>query len=241
MTGGDPAIPPPRLNDDEPCPSRSSNADCRYEMLNDNLLDTASRQVLDQDLIKSFLDMQAFILWREHHIRTKQQPSIIESKHFYFRCWSAQHLATAHPFTNLSENPHPLQEPCRIAILIFCHASMQTHFPGSMVYRTLASQLRSALQIAFASPSVWDYYHDLLWWILLLGAFITDGLPKNLWFITVIAHGQKYTGASVPPWEEVEGIVARFLYIDRVFATGFKSTWDRVLALSDTMASTSGR
>lgn len=235
MIGGNDPIPPPTPSDGEQDPSSSRNAGPEHQMLEDNLFDPVTRQVLDQDLTQSFLEMRAFVHWREHHIVSEQQPSSIDSEQFHFLCWRAQYLATSQPFTNQSGSPHPLQEPCRIAALVFWNASTQINLPGSMIYRTLASQLTVALHEAPCTPFIWEHCHDILIWILLLGAFITEGQSENQWFIMEIAHGMEYTSTIVLSWKQVEDIVTRFLYIDRVFAMGFESTWDRVLALSENL------
>jgi hypothetical protein len=99
-----------------------------------------------------------------------------------------------------------------------------------MVYRTLSTQLMSALGQCSSLPSLWHQFQDLLFWILHLGAFITQGQTDSQWYVEEIVQGARKAG-NVLIWKELEMIFNRFLYIERIFNAGLKKIWDRVISL----------
>ena len=220
--------------------------DPRLSQLGQAFLDPSVRSILGERLTGALLDMKAFILWREHYysLHEPPKPTPAESTYYHLLRWRSQYLALDIPFQaqdqssqtdgqDAKREPHCLGEPCRIALLIFWHASTQLHSPGSILYRTLASQLKSALERCLSHSSTWKHFPGLMFWDLLLGAFITEGEPENQWFVANVARGVKCTfGGKFLAWEQMATVLERFLYLERLFKPGFNRTWDKAVEIS---------
>jgi hypothetical protein len=215
-------------------------------------------------------NMRAFLIWREFRQQNNTNLQAFgrsESIYFYSLLWKTLFLALNMPFTHaqdpqrtlevpssngeLANIPHtPLQEPCRVALLIFWNACNGVNQPGSLIFQTLASLLRSALEDMLEASNmsclstIWSHFavelHGLLLWIILMGAFVThdvstprseQGLDEVFFSEVIVEFQQRSTRmGSMMRWEEVEEVIKPFLYVDRILADRMRSCWNTCLA-----------
>lgn len=183
-------------------------------------------RMLGPTLINLFRYLRMYIVWREYYHLSGIQPSWDQMNYFHAVYWRFQYLALDYPY-NDQQPESDKQEPSRIALLIFHNANSQAFTPRSLIYHSLAAQLREALEQA--DLQTWwkqsPASSAMLTWILLLGAFITRGQQEYRWFVTTLAFGPQFAKTNAT-WEEIEPVMRGFLYLDRIFRGGFEQTWN---------------
>lgn len=228
---GDRPIPPPLCGatmakvEGRAASTPISNANPDLKQLGQGFLDPEMEAILGPQLVSIFRDMSIFILWGENYRLSSTDPGIARMDFFNCLRWRSHFSALNLPFEK-QHAPNNMQAPCRIALLIFWNANTQVNQPGSLLYRTLAAQLRNALG-KLVLYSSWERFQGLLAWVLLLGAFITEGEPECRWFAMNITSLLQNTGMT--PWHEMEPILRRFLYLERTFQTGFERIWNKAI------------
>jgi hypothetical protein len=193
--------------------------------------------ILGPGLTNAFLSMRTFTLWKEQHFSDCPQVGPDEFNYFHSWCWNSLHLVLALPFQEASvqttdDRRGSLREPCRIALLVFWLSITELHNPGSMIYQTLALRLKSALQRCPSVQPAWTDANVAVFWLLLLGASITEGQDEYSWFINRVAEERRKRDDRLS-WEQMEDVVARFFYMEKLFGRGFKRAWDRAGQLDD--------
>lgn len=186
------------------------------------------KNILGPRLVSVFQDMTTFILWREHHHLNRSHPNLTQMDYCQSVSWTSHFAALNLPFEP-QDKPNNMQEACRIAFLIFWNASNAVNRPGSILYRTLAAKLEHALERSVLQ-SFRERALGMLTWILLLGAFITDGQPESAWFITEIGCGLRDKERTT--WREMEAILLQFLYLERIYQKKFELIWNDAIELS---------
>jgi hypothetical protein len=193
--------------------------------------------ILGSELTNAFLSMRTFTLWKEQHFSDCPQVGPDEFNYFHSWCWDSLHLVLALPFQEAKASSQSnddrrgsLREPCRIALLVFWLSITELHNPGSMIYRTLALRLKPALQRCPSEPPTWTDSNMAIFWLLLLGASITEGQDEYSWFITRISEERRRRDDSLS-WEQMENVISRFLYMGKLFRRGFQTAWDRASQL----------
>ena len=178
--------------------------------------------MLGPHLVSIFRDISICTLWQEYYRLTSNDLGMAQMDCFNCLRWRSHFLVLNLPFENQHVNNN-LRGPCRIALLVFYNANNQVSQPGSLLYRTLAAQLRNALEEP-VRYHFWERFQGLLAWILLLGAFITEGEPECGWFSMNITSLLQRIGRT--SWNQVEPILRRFLYLERIFQAGFARIWN---------------
>ncbi|KAJ9606594.1 hypothetical protein H2200_008602 [Cladophialophora chaetospira] len=233
------SLPTPILQVAEPSlqlkPSVLHNSQFQVAKLGLAFFSLDMQTILGPELTNAFQSMRTFTLWKEQHYSDCPQVGPDEFNYFHSWCWNSLHLVLGLPYQEASlqgndDRKGSLREPCRIALLVFWLSITELHNPGSMIYRTLALRLKSALQRCPSEPPAWTDSNMAVFWLLLLGASITDGQDEYHWFLTGIAEEMRRRDNSLS-WEVIENVVARFLYMEKLFRAGFKDAWDRAVQL----------
>ena len=178
--------------------------------------------------------MSTFISWREYYHLSRSHPNPEEMDYIHALHWRSHFSALNFPFEP-QHAQNNMQEPCRIALLIFCNTNNQINQPGSVLYRTLAAQLSDTLERSVLE-SFWESSHGILMWILFLGAFITEGQPESRWFVMNIASGLR--NIQINWWAEMETILLRFFYLERIHQNAFEQIWNDAIELSSCCSTT---
>jgi hypothetical protein len=217
--------------------------------------DPSVETAIGPELLQLLRNMRGIMLWREHYRETRGNPSAAEMTYFHNLSWHTRFSVLNLPFTKavctLHDCSNAIEEPCRIALLIFWSASDQAYPPASLLYRNLASRLGMTFKEILAvnklhgSLCLWELFdehsHDILLWILLLGAFITHGMAletggddSQIFFVSSIAQYQRMSSkkSKRSDWKDVEGVLEGFLYSARVFASVMEQRWVEALALA---------
>lgn len=240
--------------------------------LGQSFFEPSIEAALGPKLVQLLRNMRATMLWREHYNRTQQQPSIPEMAYFHNLSWRTHFLALNLPYVaaaakSNSENQQQdmltaaahqpnyqcqvLQEPCRLALLIFWNACNRVNEPGSLLYSTLAAKLEMALKEALptsnlqGSSSLWELLderlHSMLLWILMLGAFITHNVAlqggadiDEVFFMRNIADYMwvNFSQGTMRDWKETEGMLKRFLYVKEIFGNSMEQCWVEIMELT---------
>ena len=233
--------------------------------------DSSVEAALGPKLVQLFRNMRALTLWHEHYYYTRERPNDTEVTYFLNMSWKTRFLALNLPYavtpaaTKVSRNigvsrqekpyqaqylQQSMQEPCRIALLIFWNACNQVNRPGSLLYRRLSAQLEIALKAVLPGSShlmsLWElldkHLHKLLLWVLLLGAFIThdsglhDGIDDNDTFLMQLVEYVRLTSidGKLYSLEEIERSLNQFLYLERIFGNSMGRLWARLTEQRDT-------
>jgi hypothetical protein len=198
------------------------NANPDLKQLGQAFFDSKMEAMLGSHLVNIFRDIGICTLWQEYYRLAGNDLIMTQMDCFNCLRWRSHFLVLNLPFENQHVNNN-LRGPCRIALIIFFNANNQVSQPGSLLYRTLAAQLRNALEEPVSYPS-WERSRGLLAWILLLGAFITEGEPEYGWFSMEITFLLQRIGRT--SWNEIKPILLRFLYLERIFQAGFARIWN---------------
>ena len=178
-------------------------------------------------IVGVFQDMTSFILWRDYYHLIQIQPSPAQVDYLQGLHWRS-HRTVLNIAFELGHVQNEIQEPCRIALLIFRNASNQVNRPGSVLYQTIATRLVRALSTTDLQ-SFQGRFPELLTWLLLLGAFITVGQPEYQWFARSIASNLRHR--EVCSWDETESVLLRSLYVRRIFGRTFAQAWKVAICL----------
>jgi hypothetical protein len=127
-----------------------------------------------------------------------------------------------------------LQEPLRASLILFYYANWRMHDSTSPLFRTLASQLKDSLDAyRVVHRALFTYstdhptppaVHELLLWILCLGAHASAGQKQRPWFVLQAACGIRALGLRA--WDDLRALCAGFFYSDEVYAESFRGVWD---------------
>ena len=173
------------------------------------------------DLLGLFKDMRIYLLWREYHHTRK---SIVEQNEIsYFHClhWHCHYMAL-HPVHDYE------QDALRLGLLISRSTSNQVIKSGSLLYRALAGQLMGALQqcnLELWSAKV-DSVKFILVWLLMLGAYISQGQDECYWFsATLGCIIQEHIDPHHLAWSNVEERLVGYLYLKRIHTDRFQQIW----------------
>ena len=235
---------------------RISNSHPHLTDLGQAFFDSSTEAAISPELLQLLRNMRAVMLWREHYRKTRGNPSVAEMTYFHNLSWQTRVSALNLPFAKEARTLHhysnAIDEPCRIALLIFWNASGQVAWPGSLLHRNLASMLEMTFKRILAASNVqatlslWELFdehlHDILLWVLLLGLFITHGIAleagaydSQAFFVSNIAQYQRMSSERCRrsnDWKDIEGVLGRFLYSKKVFASVMEQHWIETLELA---------
>lgn len=120
-------------------------------------------------------------------------------------------------------------EACRLAIS-FSGIIQYYLDPSSIIYKSLAAQLTSALKSSDLS-SLWCPATDLLAWVLNLGAHMTEGQKTELFFHVHLAKCGLRLGWK--DWADCRSLIKNFFYTDRLHERSFRAIWGKVKKIMD--------
>src|SRR6266498_2343664 len=98
------------------------------------------------------------------------------------------------------------------------HSTAQHHDPDHS--NTNIPSTRSLVN----DPAAQRATHELLLWILCLGAHASAGQRERPWFVLQVACGMRTLGLR--GWEELRGVVGGFFYNEDVYEASFKRVWE---------------
>jgi hypothetical protein len=209
----------------------TSGTDPQLKQIGTGLLDPGVASLFDESLVRAFYDLREVTLYRECFRDQECVLPEIEVEYFNVRAYEILHLVLSMPF-QFPRATSLQQEPCRLALLVFWHANWAIHLPSSILFRSLTTQLKSALEQSNLQ-SLW-YPHDrLLIWATFLGAYISAGQRQHSWFMMYLARSARQRGLKCS--QELKAVLQRFFYIDRIYHKGLEDIWDEVSVLMDAL------
>jgi hypothetical protein len=131
------------------------------------------------------------------------------------------------PFDEGYELPTPLQECVRLSLLLFFHTNLVKSNPHLYMMHYLISQLQASL-FAANVPSDLSFTTSnttVLLWILFVGALGSRGQMAHPWFVGLIRG--MLAEMDIVEWEEVKGVLGRFLWLDKELNVGFRWVWEK--------------
>ncbi|KAI1626430.1 hypothetical protein EDD37DRAFT_346759 [Exophiala viscosa] len=187
--------------------------------------------ILYWKISQAFRDMTDVVQYREYYHEKQLQPLERELEYINAKSYQFRYAVLSAPF-----EPRPptsdKEEACRLALLIFCFCNYQVSQPDSALNRTLTTQLKTALQ-ASDLRGLWQPHHELLTWVLLLGAFLSAGQRERPWFVLNLARVSGVLGLK--DWSDVRSVLLKYFYLDRIYARGMQASWDEAALLAETM------
>ena len=209
----------------------TSSTDPQLNQIGTGLLDPGVANLFDELLVQTFRDLREVTLYGEFfHNRECVLPEI-EVEYFSAKAYGILHRVLSMPF-QFPRATSPHQEPCRLALLVFWHANWAIHLPDSGVFRSLTTQLKSALDQSNLQ-SLWHPHDRLLIWVMFLGAYISAGQREHSWFMMYLARSARQRGLKCS--NELKAVLQRFFYIDRIYRKGVEDIWDEVSILMDAL------
>ena len=127
----------------------------------------------------------------------------------------------------------PLQETTRVSLLIADVAVIIGLPAKTFLVRSLASQLKKAMQLAILSlseptdPSV----TAMLLWSCFLGAYASTRLKERPWFLMQLIKRKIALGLRTQ--DQVSEVLSSFLYTDKLFKNVLSSMWEEIEELSE--------
>jgi hypothetical protein len=77
-----------------------------------------------------------------------------------------------------------VQEPCRLAALIYTNMVFRRIQPSAAIHTTLTSRLRTIL-IQNDLVSCWENLYEMLLWVLFIGGAVAVQKTIRSWFVSV--------------------------------------------------------
>jgi len=209
----------------------TSCTDPQLKQIGTGLLDPGVASLFDESLVRAFRDLREVTLYRECFRNQECVLPEIEVEYFSVKAYETLHCVLSMPF-QFPRATSPQQEPCRLALLIFWHANWAIHLPNSSIFRSLTTQLKSALEQSNLQ-SLWHPHDRLLIWVTFLGAYISAGQREHSWFMMYLARSARQRGLKYS--KELRAVLQRFFYIDRIYHKGLEGIWDEVSILMDAL------
>jgi hypothetical protein len=206
-----------------------SNTDPQLQQIGTGLLEPDIASLFDESLAQAFRDMCEVILYREFFHHQEWVLPETEVEYFTNKAYETVYRAISIPF-EFQGAASPQQEPCRLALLVFWHANYAIHLPDSGIFRSLTTQIKSALEQSDPA-SLWSPHYRLFIWVMFLGAYISVGQREHSWFMMYLARAAQRQGLRTS--KDLKAVLSNFFYIDRIYRKGLESIWDGASILMD--------
>ena len=119
-----------------------------------------------------------------------------------------------------------VQEPCRLAALIYINMVFRELQPRAAIHTTLTSCLRAELmQMNLVSCS--GNLGAALLWILFVGGAVAVEEPIRSWFVSTLTL--ICSQLELQSWYDTKGSLLRYLWSDRIWEERCKKLWFDVL------------
>jgi hypothetical protein len=186
-------------------------------------------KLFNESLVHAFRNVREVILYREFFHNQECVLPEIEAEYFRVKAYETLYRALSIPF-QFPRATSPQQEPCRLALLVFWHANHAIHLPDSGIFRSLTTQLKSALEKS-DPQSLWQPHFGLFIWVTFLGAYISVGQREHSWFMMYLARAARQRGLRTS--EDLKAVLLPFFYIDRIYRKGLADIWDEASVLME--------
>jgi hypothetical protein len=118
-----------------------------------------------------------------------------------------------------------IQEPCRLAALIYTNMVFRTVQPSAAIHTALTSRLRTTLmQTDFMS--CWGNLSEMLLWVLFMGGAVALQGRIRSWFVSVLTIACSHL--KIQSWYDVKEILLKYLWSDRIWEERCKYLWIEV-------------
>jgi hypothetical protein len=208
------------------------------ETFQDSELDAEERLPLHPDVSKVvhrrayhiYEDLRVLNLYRELRWRRKQDTTNPATGDDPI-CFKRQ-CYIDHTLESLSLLPDPWVEgewerAFRLATLVFTYPASMGHDPSSSRTRYPSLRLLGLLYTTDLD-AFWTSVPSLLFWILFMGAFATQGYPERPWFVGNLVKGAMILQTF--SWSDVKAKLMDFFYLPWVHDTAFRKIWEEVEA-----------
>jgi hypothetical protein len=118
-----------------------------------------------------------------------------------------------------------IQEPCRLAALIYTNMVFRIVPPGVAIYTTLTSRLRTTL-MQTDLMSCWGNLGETLLWVLFMGGAVALRGRIRSWFVSVLTI--VCSKLRIQSWHDVKEILVKYLWSDRIWEEHCKNLWIEV-------------
>ena len=120
---------------------------------------------------------------------------------------------------------HSIQEPCRLAALIYINMAFRELPPRAAIHTSLTSRLRAALRQTDLT-SCWGTLSETLLWVLFMGGAVALQEPIGPWFLSALT--MVCTRLKLQSWHSVREVLLKYLWSDRIWGERCETLWLRV-------------
>jgi hypothetical protein len=196
-------------------------------LMANGLLQAPLASFFDFQMLSIIKDMREATVFHEAYKDTKNaSPIIQENEYFQMKCvWAIYRLLTFSSQAGPKNIVTSIQEPCRVALLIFTCTNKNLYPPTSTLAKALTAQLKHSLYTAgMEILTLWVAAQDALIWILCLGAHISKGLEQRHWFVSWLA--QTMSLREIYGWDNLKILLLKFFYLDSAYLRSLTEVWD---------------
>jgi hypothetical protein len=195
-----------------------SLADTDLGLIGTGLLQPPTTSFFDLKFLSIIRGLREAALFHEAYSHNKSaSPIISDNEYFLMRAvWTLQGLLTPSSHAGLDSMISPIQDTCRLALLIFICTNKNLYPPSSALCRALASQLKNSFDIAdIEILTFWPPAQDTLTWILCLGAYISKGREERRWFVSRLARIVRLR--EIYTWDGLRALLLKYFYLDSAY------------------------
>jgi hypothetical protein len=118
-----------------------------------------------------------------------------------------------------------IQEPCRLAALIYTNMVFRELQPSAAIHTILTSRLRTAL-MQTDWMSCWGNLSETLRWVLFMGGAVALRGRIRSWFVSVLTV--VCSKLRIQSWHDIKEILVKYLWSDRIWEERCKNLWIEV-------------
>ena len=118
-----------------------------------------------------------------------------------------------------------IQEPCRLAALIYTNMVFRKAQPSTAIHTTLTSRLRTAL-VHTDLMSCWGNLGEMLLWVLFMGGAVALRGRIRSWFVSILSI--VCSQMMIKSWHDIKKILIKYLWSDRIWEERCKYLWIEV-------------
>lgn len=231
MMAACPLLLPPPLDDRTSCPMLSVveeyfEMEPMFQKMASCFFTASNKRLIGPKLSRVITDQRKFVLFRTLCSRGRLVPSEEEIQAVYAQYMATIYQLLVRPSSKpTAEGLTPEQDSVRLALFLVTQPALSVSQPTSAFSRSIAKQLRSALEHTEMSK-LWESSSSLLLWILYMLAHISYGEDQWPWIITHVAMLTK--AMDIGSRKQMQEVLSGFYFFPDPSVTTLQKVWSDV-------------